>query len=212
VPRRHTLASARVCPKVCPNEVRRPSSGSQHQSSSHFIKFRFGGGPVSSRRTVGSVLSKTCLPVVGKGGNSQIRYTVSRGFSLNDWRRRPDLNRGWRFCRFHRVLQVVESSCSLVSGTPRFSAVFGRSWTEVGQKLRHARQSDRHRVSWYRRRIRRLPGIRPPLAQSHWRKTAHRPIGPGRAMNRCVKSESTASASRIPTFSITTKLKQSTKL
>ena len=42
------------------------------------------------------------------------------------------MNRGWRFCRFRQVLQVVESSCSLVSDTPRFSVVFGRSWTEVG--------------------------------------------------------------------------------
>ncbi len=45
------------------------------------------------------------------------------------------MNRGWRFCRFRRVLYLVDSSCSLVSGTPRFSMVFGRSWTEVGLKL-----------------------------------------------------------------------------
>ena len=45
------------------------------------------------------------------------------------------LGRCWsmrRFCRFPRVLQVVESSCSLVSGNSRFLVVFGRSWTEVG--------------------------------------------------------------------------------
>jgi hypothetical protein len=36
--------------------------------------------------------------------------------------------------------------------------------------------------------------------------------GPGRAVKRCVKSESTAKASRIPSFSMTTKLTQSTKL
>jgi len=47
----------------------------------------------------------------------------------------PDLNRGWKFCRFPQVLYVVDSSCSLVSGIPRFSMVFGRSWTEVGLKF-----------------------------------------------------------------------------
>ena len=33
---------------------------------------------------------------------------------LSDWRRRPDLNRGWRFCRFRQLLYPVDSSCSLV--------------------------------------------------------------------------------------------------
>ena len=81
-----------------------------------------------------------------------------------DWRRRPDLNRGWRFCRFRRVLQVVESSCSLVSGAPRFSGVFGRSWTEVGLTFRRPRvasdacQAARHRVSL-------RPSTRPRLAR-----------------------------------------------
>src|SRR5262249_48326913 len=42
------------------------------------------------------------------------------GFVKGIWRRLPDLNRGWRFCRFPRVLYLVESSCSLVSGAPRF--------------------------------------------------------------------------------------------
>ena len=45
------------------------------------------------------------------------------------------MNRGWWFCRFRRVLQVVESSCSLVSRDSRFLPVFGRSWTEVGLKF-----------------------------------------------------------------------------
>jgi hypothetical protein len=52
------------------------------------------------------------------------------------WRRRPDLNRGWRFCRFHWGFYFVGSSCSLVSGDRRFTVVFGRSWTEVGLKFR----------------------------------------------------------------------------
>jgi|KBSSwiStaDraftv2_1062776.scaffolds.fasta_scaffold58082_6 hypothetical protein len=56
-------------------------------------------------------------------------------WTLFDRHSRPDLNRGWRFCRFRWVLYRVDSSCSLVSGVPRFSLVFGRSWTEVGLKF-----------------------------------------------------------------------------
>ena len=92
----------------------------------------------------------------------------SQGLQIieENWRRRPDLNRGWRFCRLRRVLQVVESSCSLVSGTPRFSVVFGRSWTEVGLKFRRPgvaseamlAKADRHRVSL---RPSTRPGSRP---------------------------------------------------
>jgi hypothetical protein len=60
----------------------------------------------------------------------------------------PGFEPGWRFCRFRRVLQVVESSCSLVSGTPRFSMVFGRSWTDVGLKfLRPAGRLRRHVIA-----------------------------------------------------------------
>jgi hypothetical protein len=44
------------------------------------------------------------------------------------------LNRGWRFCRFRRVLYLVDSSCSLVSGNPSFWLVVGPSRTEVGLK------------------------------------------------------------------------------
>ena len=61
--------------------------------------------------------------------------TISGRRVGQDWRRRPDLNRGWRFCRFRRVPYLVDSSCSLVSCTPRLSLVFGRSWTEVGLKF-----------------------------------------------------------------------------
>ncbi len=55
--------------------------------------------------------------------------------SEEKWRRRPDLNRGWRFCRFRRVRYLVDSPCSLVCGVPWCSLVFGRSWTEVGLRL-----------------------------------------------------------------------------
>ena len=43
-----------------------------------------------------------------------------------DWRRRPDLNRGWRFCRFPRVGYVVDPSCLLLSADPSCYPVFGR--------------------------------------------------------------------------------------
>ena len=48
-----------------------------------------------------------------------------------NWRRRPDLNRGWRFCRQGRDVYLVDSSCFLVGPTPPFSPVFGRNCSQV---------------------------------------------------------------------------------
>ena len=51
------------------------------------------------------------------------------------WRRRPDLNRGWRFCRLSKKGYVVDSSCFLVSAKSSFYPVFGAvldpNWTQV---------------------------------------------------------------------------------
>jgi hypothetical protein len=48
-----------------------------------------------------------------------------------NWRRRPDLNRGWRFCRQGRDVYLVDSSCFLVGPAPSFSPVFGRKCSQV---------------------------------------------------------------------------------
>ena len=50
------------------------------------------------------------------------------------WRRRPDLNRGWRFCRQGRDVYLVDSSCFLVGPTPPFSPVFGRYCSQIVPK------------------------------------------------------------------------------
>jgi hypothetical protein len=42
------------------------------------------------------------------------------------------LNRGWRFCRFSRVVDRVASCWSLVGPAPWFCPVFGRYWTTNG--------------------------------------------------------------------------------
>src|SRR5262245_59912379 len=47
------------------------------------------------------------------------------------WRRRPDLNRGWWFCRQGLDIYVVDSSCFLVGPTPPFSFVFGRNCSQL---------------------------------------------------------------------------------
>ena len=52
-------------------------------------------------------------------------------FSKEFWRRRPDLNRGWRFCRQGRDVYLVDSSCFLVGPTPPFSPVFGRNCSQI---------------------------------------------------------------------------------
>ena len=43
-----------------------------------------------------------------------------------EWRRRPDLNRGWRFCRFREVVYRVGWLRLLVPDARRCSLVFGR--------------------------------------------------------------------------------------
>jgi hypothetical protein len=52
-------------------------------------------------------------------------------FPRNFWRRRPDLNRGWRFCRQGRDVYVVDSSCFVVGPTPPLSPVFGRNCSHI---------------------------------------------------------------------------------
>ena len=46
-------------------------------------------------------------------------------FCSEKWRRRPDLNRGWRFCRFRAVVDLVDWPCPLVPDDGRSSLVFG---------------------------------------------------------------------------------------
>jgi hypothetical protein len=58
------------------------------------------------------------------------------------WRRRPDLNRGWRFCRQGRIVYVVDSSCFLVGPTPPFSLVFGRYCSQIVPKVSELESPD----------------------------------------------------------------------
>ena len=58
--------------------------------------------------------------------------TNKRLIYAGNWRRRPDLNRGWRFCRFSGVGHRVASCWSLVSPAPPFCLVFGPYWTTFG--------------------------------------------------------------------------------
>ena len=57
--------------------------------------------------------------------------------NCENWRRRPDLNRGWRFCRFNGVVNRDVSCWSLVGPAPSFYPVFGQYWTTSG--LLHSR-------------------------------------------------------------------------
>ena len=77
------------------------------------------------RRTVCSPLQSICEASVCATGDKMIE------FELENWRRRPDLNRGWRFCRQGRDVYLVDSSCFLVGPTPPFSLVFGRNCSQV---------------------------------------------------------------------------------
>jgi hypothetical protein len=55
-----------------------------------------------------------------------------------NWRRRTDLNRGWRYCRFRLVVNDVGLSCLLVDARPRRSMLFGRFWSRIGLESRLA--------------------------------------------------------------------------
>jgi hypothetical protein len=63
----------------------------------------------------------------------------TRAFLNEVWRRRPDLNRGWRFCRFSEKVYRVDSSCFLVSAKPSFYpgvwAVLDPRWTQVSSEV-----------------------------------------------------------------------------
>src|SRR5262245_1203112 len=52
-------------------------------------------------------------------------------FSEGIWRRRPDLNRGWRFCRQGRIVYLIDSSWLLAGPAPSFSPVLGRNCSQV---------------------------------------------------------------------------------
>ena len=66
---------------------------------------------------------------------SVVRCDAMNRFSEEKWRRRPDLNRRWRFCRQGWIVYLVDSSCFLVGPTPPFSLVFGRYCSHVVPKL-----------------------------------------------------------------------------
>ena len=76
------------------------------------------------RRTVCSPLQSICEAFVCATGAQMIE------FELENWMRRPDLNRGWRFCRLSRKGYVVDWSCFLVSAKSSLYPVFGRLWTQ----------------------------------------------------------------------------------
>jgi hypothetical protein len=52
-------------------------------------------------------------------------------FELENWRRRPDLNRGWRFCRQGQIVYPVDSSCVLVGPTLPSYPVFGPYCSQI---------------------------------------------------------------------------------
>ncbi len=68
---------------------------------------------------------------------------------LENWRRRPDLNRGWRFCRFNGVVNRVVSCWSLVGPAPRSYLVFGRN----GRHLDYNSTWRRAAADWVRSAI-----------------------------------------------------------
>jgi hypothetical protein len=82
-----------------------------------------------------------------QSGNTRgfrLRRTSDANFLKEKWRRRPDLNRGWRFCRFNGVMNRVVSCWSLVCPAPPFCLVLGPYWTTSGLQVHsEARRPER---------------------------------------------------------------------
>src|SRR6185369_8238555 len=76
-------------------------------------------------------LAKTYVRLASHGATvgATLNATASHGLTWF-WRRRPDLNRGWRFCRPYRVVDVDAWLRLLVSDDARCSLVFGRYCSE----------------------------------------------------------------------------------
>jgi hypothetical protein len=72
------------------------------------------------------------------GAATGLAAALSSEFTKKSWRRRPDLNRGSRFCRQGRDVYLVDSSCFLVGPHPSFSLVFGRNCSQIVPKCDHA--------------------------------------------------------------------------
>ena len=95
--------------------------------------------PLRTPILTNSARSNTCECVTGSGARNLgtlvsaclCSQGTSDAFFLVNWRRRSDLNRGWRFCRQGRDVYLVDSSCFLVGPTPSFSPVFGRNCSQV---------------------------------------------------------------------------------
>ena len=98
------------------------------------------------------------------------------------WRRRPDLNRGWRFCRFNGVVTRVVSCWSLVGPAPPFYLVFGPYWTTFGLQSRCSPHPAIVSLSHGRPAV--LPSISTAASKSRARITARRPDGSGSACRR----------------------------
>jgi hypothetical protein len=124
-------------------------------SRGHAASLRDGEGlPTFVEQEFRDCLRCGCWPAASRAFGAPHGYKngyVTRGGSNEFWRRRPDLNRGWRFCRQGRDVHVVDSSCFLVGPTLPFSPVFGRycsqivpTWPEKHARRRLASSRARH--------------------------------------------------------------------
>ena len=95
----------------CPDERARPAI---HRRQS--FTWRLHRLPQAFQEHLGTITSAA----IGRGNRGSVIFLGKI------WRRRPDLNRGWRFCRLGKETYVVDSSCFLVGPyPPRFPCCLG---------------------------------------------------------------------------------------
>ena len=116
-PGRHeSLSAGQLCGSQPGLRAIRPQLGLAIPSIGHPIGGHLGGW----HRELETLhpITPICLPIRSQRRARRAQFLGFDTASNEIWRRRPDLNRGWRFCRLSGKGYVVDSSCFLVSARP----------------------------------------------------------------------------------------------
>jgi hypothetical protein len=123
-------------------EVRQTSSLLRAAKSERSPSQWLAGAHAWDARSICSPLRSNCEASACAAGAQTIE------FELRIWRRRPDLNRGWRFCRQGWIVYLVDSSCFLVGSVIPLCLALGRYRSQIVPKfIEGVRPCVRERVS-----------------------------------------------------------------
>jgi hypothetical protein len=104
-----------------------------------------------NQRVEGSAGRRIGATSVHLGAVACTTYAQAIEFELGNWRRRPDLNRGWRFCRHLTVFLDGALLRLLVVDARRFCPLLGPYCSEIAPRL----------LRWRNTATRTLPTVHP---------------------------------------------------